>query len=113
MGARGRWQSFKRGNVPQITINTSVGECHAHFTLYTKCCTGVHALYICDIVFTVSDSTDAPFDELGVDDITLSPSPQNIRRGSISNAYEVMPEELGRSVTLVMISVSVFFGSIP
>ncbi len=26
MGVKGRWQSFRRGHVPAITINTSIGE---------------------------------------------------------------------------------------
>lgn len=44
--------------------------------------------------FWSTEFIDAP--PLGVEDGLLSPSHPFIRRGSLSNAYDVIPEEIGR-----------------
>lgn len=49
-----------------------------------------------------ADSTDGPFDQLGHGDHAHS---QQEHHGSISNTYDVLADELGRSVFVIIYGV--------
>ncbi len=57
----------------------------------------------------LTDSTDGPFDQLSVDDHTLSPYTRNTHHDSLSNTYEVLSDELGRFVCALLCDVCDMF----